>query len=138
MSNNGFPPKEVVARLKEQYPRGTRVELVYMTDPYTKLPEGAQGLVAFVDDAGSVHINWDCGSSLGAVYGEDIIRMVSDSFITDKLFDQIIIIRESGKVNMFDVPGVQQEANNRGFYELVIFLEEHRKEYAEFILTGRR
>ena len=138
MRNNGFPPREVVARLKEQYPRGTRVELVYMNDPYTKLPEGAKGSVIFVDDAGSVHINWDCGSSLGAVYGKDIIRMASDSFVTDKLFDQILTIRESGKVNMFDVPGVQQEANEREFYELVVFLEEHRKKYAEFILTGRR
>jgi hypothetical protein len=64
--------------------------------------------------------------------------MSIDQFITDKLFEQILAIRSSGKVNMFDVPGVQQEANNRGFYEMVIFLEEHRKEYAEFILTGRR
>jgi hypothetical protein len=76
MSNNGFPPREVVARLKEQYPRGTRVELVHMNDPYTKLPEGAQGTVAYVDDAGTIHINWDCGSSLGAVYGVDIIRRI--------------------------------------------------------------
>lgn len=58
--------------------------------------------------------------------------------ITDKLFEQILAIRDSGKVNMFDVPGVQQEANEREFYELVVFLEGHRKEYAEFILTGRR
>lgn len=76
MSNNGFPPKEVVARLKEQYPRGTRVELVYMNDSYTKLKEGAKGSVAYVDDAGTVHINWDCGSSLGVVYGVDIIRLI--------------------------------------------------------------
>lgn len=76
MSNNGFPPNEAIARLKEQYPRGTRVELVYMNDPYTKLTEGTQGSVAFVDDAGTIHINWDCGSSLAAVYGVDIIRRI--------------------------------------------------------------
>lgn len=58
--------------------------------------------------------------------------------ITDKLFEQILAIRDSGKVNMFDVHSVQQEANEREFYELVVFLEEHRKEYAEFILTGCR
>lgn len=76
MRNNGFPPKEVVESLREQYPRGTRVELVYMNDPYTKLPEGAKGSVAFVDDAGTIHIKWDCGSSLGAVYHVDIIRRI--------------------------------------------------------------
>jgi hypothetical protein len=27
-------------------------------------------------------------------------------------------------------------AYDRGFYALVLFLEEHKKEYAHFILTG--
>jgi hypothetical protein len=31
---------------------------------------------------------------------------------------------------------VQVIANRMGFYELVIYLEEHKKEYANFILTG--
>ncbi len=38
---------------------------------------------------------------------------------------------------MFDIRRVQQIANRRGYYELVIYLEEHRKEYVNFILTGR-
>lgn len=37
---------------------------------------------------------------------------------------------------MFDIPVVQRLAYDRVYYELVIFLEEHRKEYARFILTG--
>lgn len=37
---------------------------------------------------------------------------------------------------MFDVPMVQCIANEMRFYELVIFLEEHRSEYVRFILTG--
>ena len=37
---------------------------------------------------------------------------------------------------MFDVPMVQYIANEMRFYELVIFLEEHRSEYVNFILTG--
>lgn len=74
MNKNGFPPKETVLRLREQYPPGTRVELIRMDDPYGKLRPGNQGTVTFVDDIGTVHINWDCGSSLGAAYGEDMIR----------------------------------------------------------------
>ncbi len=31
---------------------------------------------------------------------------------------------------------VQYIANEMRFYELVIFLEEHRSEYVNFILTG--
>jgi hypothetical protein len=37
---------------------------------------------------------------------------------------------------MFDVVSVQHIANDMGFYELVVYLEENRKEYAHFILTG--
>lgn len=49
---------------------------------------------------------------------------------------QILAIRDTGLTNTFDVNTVQWLANERGFYELVIFLEEHRKEYVRFILYG--
>jgi hypothetical protein len=29
-----------------------------------------------VDDAGTVHVRWDCGSGLGLVYGEDMYEKV--------------------------------------------------------------
>lgn len=44
-----------------------------MNDPYTKLVPGDQGTVEFVDDIGTIHVRWDCGSGLGVAYGEDII-----------------------------------------------------------------
>ena len=50
--------------------------------------------------------------------------------------EQILSIRKSGVTNMFDVNRVQYEANERGFYELVVFLIDHRAEYAHFIMTG--
>ena len=49
---------------------------------------------------------------------------------------QILSIRDTGLTNMFDVRTVQRIANDRGFYELVVYLEEPRREYAHFILTG--
>ncbi|WP_040197190.1 DUF4314 domain-containing protein [Candidatus Soleaferrea massiliensis] len=73
---NKFPSKETVERIRKQYPTGTRVELVSMNDPYSKLKSGDQGTVNFVDDIGTVFINWDCGSTLGAAYGEDVIRRI--------------------------------------------------------------
>ena len=54
----------------------------------------------------------------------------------DRVKEQILTIRETGLTNMFDVCTVQRIANDRGFYELVVFLEKHRREYAQFILTG--
>lgn len=57
--------------------------------------------------------------------------------MTDTIKMQILTIRNSGETNMFDIRRVQQIANRRGYYDLVIYLEEHRKEYVNFILTGR-
>ena len=49
---------------------------------------------------------------------------------------QILAIRDTGLTNMFDVRTVQHIANDMKFYELVVYLEEHRREYAHFIFTG--
>lgn len=73
---NGFPSRETVERLRMTYPKGTRVELISMSDPYTKLKPGDQGTVSFVDDIGTVFVRWDCGSGLGVAYGEDHIRKI--------------------------------------------------------------
>jgi len=71
-----YPDKETVAHVRAQYPKGARVELVEMNDPFTKLSPGERGSVILVDDTGTVHIAWDCGSTLGAVYGEDVIKLM--------------------------------------------------------------
>ena len=70
--------KETLEQLRSQYPAGTRVELTHMTDPWnTRLHEGCRGTVTGVDDIGTIHVNWDCGSSLGIVYGEDSCKVVT-------------------------------------------------------------
>ena len=56
--------------------------------------------------------------------------------MTEKVKEQILAIRDTGLTNMFDIPMVQRLADDRGFYELVCWLEEHRKEYVHFIMRG--
>lgn len=56
--------------------------------------------------------------------------------MTDKVFEQILSIRDSGKTNMFDKNMVQRLAFDQGFYELVVYLEYHPKEYVHFIMYG--
>ncbi len=58
--------------------------------------------------------------------------------ISDKVFQQIMEIRASGLYNLFDTVGVQREAFERNYHELVLFIEEHKKEYVEFIIYGKR
>ena len=48
-----FPSKETVERIREEYPAGTRVELVRMDDPQAP-PVGTTGTVRGVDDIGSI------------------------------------------------------------------------------------
>ena len=71
-----FPRREIVERIKQHYPAGCRVELVRMDDPQAP-PIGTKGTVTGVDDTGSILMNWDNGSGLNVVYGEDSVRKVS-------------------------------------------------------------
>ena len=68
-----FPRRETVDRVKRDYPAGTRVELVRMDDPQAP-PIGTEGTVTGVDDTGSIMVDWDNGSGLNVVYGEDLCR----------------------------------------------------------------
>ena len=70
-----FPSKETVERVRRQYPKGTRVELVRMDDRQAP-PIGTKGTVLGVDDTGSLLMRWDNGSGLNVVYGEDIVRKI--------------------------------------------------------------
>ena len=72
-----FPSREIVERIRREYPAGTRVELVRMDDPQAP-PIGTLGTVLGVDDTGSLLMRWDNGSGLNVVYGEDIVRKVGD------------------------------------------------------------
>ena len=56
--------------------------------------------------------------------------------MTEKIKEQIITIRDTGLTNMFYTNAVQRLAYERNFYELVVFIEENRKEYVHFILYG--
>ena len=73
---NRLTPERLKA-LREQYPRGCRVRLNHMNDPFRPdLKEGALGTVLCVDDIGTIHVAWDCGSTLGVIYGVDSCAVV--------------------------------------------------------------
>lgn len=56
--------------------------------------------------------------------------------MTDTIREEILLIRDSGETNMLNLPVVLRLAYERDFFDLVLFLEEHPKEYVHFILTG--
>lgn len=69
--------RETLSRLKQEYPRGTRVELLEMKDPQAP-PVGTRGTVIGVDAIGSIMVRWDNGSGLNVLYGEDSCKIVKE------------------------------------------------------------
>lgn len=66
-----------LAELRRRYTKGSRVKLILMRDPSMgNLKEGAMGTVIGVDDIGTIHVAWDCGSSLGVAYGVDFCTVM--------------------------------------------------------------
>ena len=69
------------------------------------------------------NLQWDCR-----------IVQTRSRIMDEKIKEQILYIKASGLTNMLDVTMVQRLANEYGFYELVIFLEENRADYVHFVL----
>ena len=55
---------------------GKRVELIYTNDEYTKLQPGTKGIINFIDDTGTVFVNWEDGSKLGLIPGVDRWKVI--------------------------------------------------------------
>lgn len=126
--------REIIEDLKKKYSAGKRVELVKMEDPQAP-PLKTHGTVRYVDDIGTIHVEWDNGSSLGVVFGDDDCRLLVT--INDSIKQQILKIRDTGLTNMFDSKYVQWLANFCGYFELVCFIEDNVTDYVKFITAGR-
>ena len=134
MANKQFPTHEQVEQVRRQYPKGSRVELVWMDDPQAP-PIGTKGTVVGVDDIASLMIVWDNGSHLNTAFGEDIVRLLPG--LSETVKTQLLTIRDSGLTNMLDTATVQRLAFDHGYYELVDFIASDVKSYANFIMTGK-
>jgi len=75
-----YPGTEIIEKLKQEYPVGTRVILRKMDDCQAP-PIGTKGTVQGVDDAASLLVKWDNGCGLNVVYGVDKVETL-DSVTT--------------------------------------------------------
>ena len=71
-----FPNSKEVERIKKMYPKGTRIQIERMNDPYHPIERGTKGTVDHVDDAGTLHCTFDNGRSLGVVTDADIFHVI--------------------------------------------------------------
>lgn len=63
--------RQEVEALRQRYQKGDRLRLLYTDDPDTDNKPGLLGAVDYVDDAGTIHMIWDNGSTLGLIPGVD-------------------------------------------------------------------
>ena len=66
-----------VVKIKEQFPKGTTIKCLQMNDPFHPVPPGTIGVVEHVDDMGTIHMNWENGSTLALIYGEDRFKKLN-------------------------------------------------------------
>lgn len=65
-------------RYKKMYPPGTGIELLSMGSDPRPIESGTRGSVAFVDDIGTLHCDFDNGRRLGVIPGEDSFRTLTE------------------------------------------------------------
>ena len=63
--------KDFVERMRNQYPPGTRVEVISLCNEEEHLKPGMKGTVVGVDDQPALLVDWDNGSSLSLLIGQD-------------------------------------------------------------------
>lgn len=83
-----YPGREIVERLRKEYPQGTRIRLLEMDDSQAP-PIGTEGTVLDVDDIGSLVVHWDNGSSLNVVYEIDRVEKINRKDSLNEKFQQI-------------------------------------------------
>ena len=70
--------EETLRKLKDQYREGMMVKLIEMKDKSAP-PSGTFGTVKGVDDVGTVHVDWENGSTLGFIPGVDNVKVLAST-----------------------------------------------------------
>lgn len=64
--------------IKRKYPPGTKIRCISMNDEIHPVPSETIGTVLYVDDANTIHMAWQTGSSLGLLEDVDDFEIIEE------------------------------------------------------------
>ena len=82
------PDQKTLEELQTKYPEGSRIMCLSMDDPYSAIEEGTRGTVSYIDDMGTIHVNWDNGRHLGLVL-EDNYRPLTKEELDEETSQEL-------------------------------------------------
>ena len=106
-----------VEELRKLYPPYTTIRLIEMFDEYAP-SAGTIGTITSVDDAGTIHVKWETGSSLGLIHSIDVFEVIrypqkaaAHIHSLDDQMDEITVLEELGNNSyLVDYRGVKCSA----------------------------
>ena len=106
-----------VDELRKLYPPYTTIRLIKMFDEYAP-SAGTIGTITNIDDAGTIHVKWETGSSLGLIPSIDVFEVIrypqkasAHIHSLDGKMDEITILKELGNNSyLVDYRGVKCSA----------------------------
>lgn len=73
-----------VQKIKEEYPKGTRILLEHMDVDKPPIPDNTYGTVKGVDDIGTIHVLFDNNRNRGVIPGVDKFHKLTESEYEDQ------------------------------------------------------
>lgn len=78
-------------KIEKTYPVGSTIELIYMDDTHAP-PKGTKGTIISIDDIGQIHVQWENGSGLALIPGEDQFKIINKKEERYRIIDDNILL----------------------------------------------